>query len=188
MLGSLHQSLLDISVPDHEWHPEQITPSNFRPQVSHNRVFALRIGKSSLVVVPRPGQGVCHIGRIAGPFELVDDPPWAEDYLSLRQAQGLEIKNKRSHLGDIVQTWPVESFRTVPFPLVPRWISYSLLSRNTIGWINDRPDGGVTAVDVLGQLYDEEPQDTLVPTDESEEIEARLLNWLSPSSFEQITM
>lgn len=115
---NVHDSLFDISVPKHEWEPKQISPSKWRRMVSHNRVFALKVGKGSFAVIPRPGQGVCHIGKVSGPFELVSDPRWSEDYLSLREEQGLEVKN--SHLGDIVQTWPIEDFRTVPFPLVPR--------------------------------------------------------------------
>ena len=183
----MRDSLLDISVPDHKWRPEKIRPPKWRPMVSGNRVFARQVGKGSFAVIPRPGQGVCHIGKIDGPFELVDDPEWANDYLCLRRKQGLPVTPEKSHIGDIVQTWPiVKPFKTVPFTCFPRWISFALLSQKTIGWINDRPDGGETAVSVLEHLYEGGRLAPLSPTVEAEEIEARLLAWTSPSSFEHL--
>jgi hypothetical protein len=155
--------------------------------ISKNRAFARQVGKGSFAVIPRPGQGVCDIGKIAGPFKLVNDPEWADAYLCLRRKQRLSVTPEKSHIGDVVQTWPiVKPFKTVPFTCFPRWISCALLAQTTIGWIKDRPDGRETAVSVLERLYKGELLPPLHPTVEAEEIEARLLAWTSPSSFEHL--
>ena len=180
-------SLMDISVPDSLWQKDQLAVrDSFKRQVSMNRKFAQSVGKGSFVVIPRPGDGVCHIGRISGKFELIDNPCWADEYLELRRKKGLIVGSERSHIGDVIQTWPVEEFRTVAFPLVPSWIRYRLLSRNTLGWINNRPDNARKATDVLRQMYDGTHEISLTQTDSIDEIESRLLDWTTPTSFEHL--
>ena len=65
-----------------------------------------------MVVIPRPGEGVCHIGRVS---------------------TGFYASNIRSHIGDVVQSWAMDEFRVVAFPMIPGWMKYRLLSRTTIG-------------------------------------------------------
>src|SRR5207245_200609 len=102
---------------------------------------ATNVVPGCFAMIPRPGAGLCYVAKIAAPFQLVDHPGWFDEYLDLRGAQGLDIDDRQSHVGDVVQCWRVEKFVPIPFPLIPRWITYRLLSRNTIGVINDRPDG-----------------------------------------------
>ena len=133
------------------------------------------------------GEGVCHIGRIAGSFELVNDPPWADKWLDSHVNERKKQKiGDEEWIANVVQKWPVEGFAPVPFPLIPRWISYRLLSRDTIGWIFDRPVGKQSAVDVLEQLYEGKFSVYLEPTGDRREIEGRLLDWVSPSMFEHL--
>ena len=179
--------MADISVTDNEWKAIELNvPTSFRPRITLNRGFAKNVLSGSMVVIPRPGNGICYIGRIAGKFELVDDPPWADDYLELRRQSGLDASNVRSHIGDVVQSWAVEDFRVVPFPVMPGWIKYLLLSRSTIGWLSNRPDGRAEARNVLQQLYEGEYTPDFSPTRSIGAIEGRLLDWTTPSSFEHL--
>lgn len=180
-------SLVDISAPDAVWETEELSvPDNFNRFVTMYRKFAQRVSPGSMVVIPRPGDGVCHIGRISGKFELVDNPAWADEYLDMRQKAGLPFDDEKSLIGNVVQTWPVEEFHKIAFPLVPSWIQYRLLSRNTLGWIEDRPDGKRNATDVLTELYDGKNQFPFPSTNSVDEIEGRLLDWTTPNSFEHL--
>lgn len=98
-------SLADLSVPDRIWKSIELNvPPSFRPRITMNRGFAKKVLPGSMVVIPRPGEGVCHIGRVSIGFELIDDPSWGDDYLELRRQSGLDVSNIRSHIGDVVQS------------------------------------------------------------------------------------
>lgn len=183
--------ILDISVSDDEWlrclqqlHGS-VNSRTYRSRVTANRDFARKVKKGDLVVVPRPGSGMCHIGRISGPFELVDAPSWGSEYIQLRKAGDLECTDEVSHVSDVVQTWPVDGFVSIAFPLIPRWISYLLLSRNTIGWLTDSPDGRSAAA-LLNQVYEGSYCPDISPTCDLQEIAMRLTDWVSPSMFEHL--
>lgn len=195
---SWRECLLDISDPDEK--RTVIAPLQepaYQRGVSGNRGFAQSIEKGDIVAVPRPAEGRCYVGRVTSRFELVDHPVWADEYLSLRGRLAKEGKLGESanelsrstyeseHVSDVVQTWAVEALRSVAFPLVPRWISYRLLSRTTIGWIPDAPDGRM-AWTVLNELYDGRYTPDLRPTSDLDMIECRLLDWVSPSMFEHL--
>lgn len=171
-----------------DWTPtdmdEHCQKLGYRRQVSLNRRVAKQVEPGSYVLVPRPGAGLCYIGKISGHFELVDDPKWADEYLELRKAQGLPYEPEERYLGDVVQTWPVEELRPVPFPIIPRWIMYRLLSRNTIGIIEDFDQQSV--LQVVESLYNGVYKDDLSPTRDIPEIRRRLVNWITPSSFEHL--
>jgi len=74
----------------------------------------------------------------------------------------------------------------IAFPLLPRWITYSLLSRNTKGWLYDRPDRGRTALEVLDEIYRGRYAPDLSPTCDVQKIAGRMLDWLSPNAFEHL--
>ena len=37
-----------------------------------------------IALVPRPSHGLIYAGRVVGPFELLDMPPWYERYMQIR--------------------------------------------------------------------------------------------------------
>ncbi len=184
----VRRSILDVSDP--AWTKGDLDPASvdarYSKQISTNRHLVARIGTGSIVAVPRPGRGLCYLGRVSGPFELVSDPSWADAYLGIRRKQGLETMRESSHVGDIVQGWHVDEWRKIPFPLIPRWITYRLLSRNTMGIINDQPDGRKSAIEVLESLYDGRHDIRLTPTGDEAETIARLLAHVSPNAFEHL--
>jgi len=196
--------LLDIGVPQSEWNAANLQEGlerGYRGEVTKNRNFVAETKPGDYVVLPRPGEGVCYIGRVDSPFEIVNDPEWADEYLDFRvqlklgewehrlgsdRYRGVNEEDESSHVADVVQCWHVERWVKVAFPLLPRWITYSLLSRNTKGWLCDRPDGLRTAFSVLDQIYRNDDAPALQPTCDPDEIAGRMLDWLSPDAFEHL--
>jgi len=180
--------LLDISVSDAVWNHNGLSnelKSSYRKQITLNRWYATHVRPDHIVAVPRPAEGLCFLGKIKRRFSLVDDPEWGDEYLELRRTSGLDLEPEAEHIGDVVQCWEVEQWKPIPFPLVPRWISFHLLSRNTIGLLYPRPDGE-EAQDTLLALYGGTYKPALGETADLAEIEARLMTWTSPSIFEHL--
>jgi hypothetical protein len=97
------------------------------------------------------------------------------------------LTTAQSHVGDVVQCWRVEKFVPVPFPLIPRWITYRLLSRNTVGVIVNRPDGNVTALEIIESLYEGNAlASKWKRTTNPEVVAQRLLDWVSSNAFEHL--
>src|SRR5206468_2830698 len=105
-------AILDLGSADHDDEPTDSEIRGWQRQISAYRRLVREAGEGAIVLVPRPARGVVYAGRIVG-FELVNDPPWGTEYLELRQAQGLEIDPRGSHLGDVVQGWRVDTWRLV---------------------------------------------------------------------------
>lgn len=189
---NIRRSILDLSmeegkIPVARLHEECRSPE-YQRQVSKNQDFAKSVEPDSFVVLPRPRLGSCWIGRTDGRFELVDDPPWAEEFIqTARETDPDDDINDAALVGDVVQTWAVVSWREVVFIRFPRWLSYSFLSRMTVGWIPDRPDGGAAALDVLERLYDGTYKPEWGPTVNQVKIQERLLDWITPSMLEHLS-
>lgn len=202
---SMRDCLLNIGVPSSEWRTGDLRDGlgrGYLGELTKNCNFVRETKPGDYVVLPRPGDGVCYIGRLDSSFEIVNAPEWADEYLSLRVQQGLGEWEKRggldhyrglihredesSHVADVAQCWHVERWVKIAFPLLPRWITYSLLSRNTKGWLCDRPDELRTAFSVLDQIYRENDAPMLHPTSDPVEVAGRMLDWLSPDAFEHL--
>ena len=186
---ALHTCLVDPTCPEEEWQAAEGRNGNH----SKNRNFIRRVkearGEGAIVLIPRPNQGVAYLGRIIGPFEIVDAPHWGEDYLCLREQQGLDRNDERQHhIADVAQGWPVDGYQPIALSRVPGWIRCSLFGRSTYGEFRPHPlNEQLTAYEVLDQLL-EGPQEAYGPwTLELEEIKQRLVDTLdNPSAFENL--
>jgi hypothetical protein len=168
-----------------------------RVTANRNLVEAVqKAGPGSLCVIPRPGEGVVYLCEIKG-FELIDNPAWGDAYLRLRRDRPVEGSEswEVGHIGDVAQTWEIEGeLKSVPFAFVPRWITYQLLSRTSSGVIWGRPgesdvEGRTSAYETLLTMYESgAPRFDLSPTLSQEEVERRLMDWISPSSFEHLVI
>ena len=185
------RSLLNLGIEDALWDPGELDPglkSSHRGQITMNRKFAREIEKGDVVLLPRPGEGICYLGRVSGSYELVDDPAWGQEFLDLRVKQdSKDDPPDEEDISEIVQCWEVEEWHRCPFPFVPRWISYRLLARNTVGWLDDQPTKGLKASDVLEQIIDGTYKVTIFEeTSDLAELERRIVAWVAPASFEQL--
>ena len=91
---------------------------NERKPYQQNRNFVCNIEPGAIALVPRPSRGVVYAGRVTTRFEVLNDPPWGNEYLDLRCEQGLDSENEFSHLADVAQWCEVDHFRAGPFPVI----------------------------------------------------------------------
>lgn len=188
---ALRDCLLDPTCPDEEW---QAVPGKNRHH-ARNRNFIREVDDAwqdgAIVLIPRPSDGVVHLGRIKGRFEIVNTPPWAQDYLDLRVAQQCYLNDEANHhIADVTQGWPVDGYREVDLSRIPGWLRRSTLGQSTYGvFRNPHPlDRTVTAYHVLMQLYDGKRAPARAWTLDTGEIKRRLAEDLTPTSFEHLVV
>ena len=178
---SLGSCVVDLSCPEDEWRIAQAA-SDRRPQYSQNRNLVHKVGIGSIAMVPRPTRGVIYCGRIDGDFELVNSPPWYERYMDIR---GDQDGSATWHAADVAQCWTVDQFKPVPIPRIPAWIRRSLFGRSTYGVIHPDEFAG-DPHDVLSRILDSDGFQVQDWTLDIALIERRLLDGLTPSTFEHL--
>ena len=192
----LRTCLVDPACPDDEWTREINGREKTKP-FTQNRNFIHKVEKhrvegGAIVVIPRPREGIAYLARINGPFEIVDTPSWGQDYLTLRNQQGLDVDDKKAHhIADVAQGWPVDEYRRVAFSRMPGWLRRSLFGRSTYGRFDAHHplDEAVTSYDVLDQILNGSPPVRLSWTLEPDEIKKRLIDTLNnPSTFENLVV
>ena len=174
--------VVDLGSAQGDWRKEI---DEYRPPMKANHGFASSVKKGWIVAIPRPGDGLCWLAEIADSFELIDNPPWRARYLEFRKQQGLDCSNK-SHVGDIIQSWRFSNLIGVPFGRVPRWITYRLLSRPTIGNVPGFAQIGLHAHATLKRFIDGIADPPMTVTDDLQEIHRRLLTFVSPAALEHL--
>ena len=188
---ALRDCLLDPTCPDEEW---QSPPRKSRNH-ARNRNFIREVNDAcqdgAIVLIPRPSDGVGHLARISGPFDIVNSPRWAKEYMELRMAQRCYLDDEANHhIADVAQGWPVESYREVDLSRIPGWLRRSTLGRSTYSvFRNPHPlDRTVTAYHVLMEFYDGKPAPVQAWTLDVGEIKRRLVEDLTPTSFEHLVV
>ena len=87
---ALRDCLVDPSCSEEEW----LAIKDKNQNHSRNRNFVGRVNQALddgvIVIVPRPGDGNAHLARLTSRFEIVNNPPWAAEYLALRTQQHLK--------------------------------------------------------------------------------------------------
>ncbi|NHZ86267.1 MAG: hypothetical protein GWP19_10355, partial [Planctomycetia bacterium] len=74
---------ISIETPSSKvWH---LLKRGYRSMVTRHSNLIMKIKIGDFVIIPRPGDGNCHISKIISGFEVSDSPDWAEDYLELRR-------------------------------------------------------------------------------------------------------
>lgn len=174
------ETIQDISSPHFD--NDAIRDKAWRPTITANRHLSRRVGQGSIVLVPRPGDGICHVGRVAGPFEIFSDEAYVSAALAYKNQH---YESDLDLWGDVAQTWPVEGWITVPFPYLPGWIRYRLLSQNTVGEIKHRD--GLAVMERLRSDPTSMPVDWF-PTSDVNEVHRRLEFHVTPAGFEHLVV
>ena len=185
------------SEPDWQKVVERDTSGNER-EFSRNRNFVRRIEQcrndGAIVLVPRPKEGVVYLGRITGPFEIVDDPEWAECYLQLRAAHGLPAAGydaEYRYVADVSQGWPIaDGYQLVSLFRIPGWIRRTLAGRSTYGEFKHRHplDDTVTAYRRLDAILNETEPLRVEWALDVDEIKWRLVDAMTPNLFEHVVV
>ena len=152
---NLSACVVDPSCDEDEWratHGKQ--PDRLR-QYNQNRNLVGAVAVGSIALIPRPSRGVIYCGRVVHKFELVNSPPWYDQYMKLRHDQGCQEEDgdERWHAADVAQSWKVDDFRPIPVPRIPAWIRRSLFGRSTYGVIHSQEgmeDPHATMIAILG--------------------------------------
>ena len=190
----LRTCLVDPTCPDDEW-TKQINGHKKTKPFTQNRNFIRKVERhrvegGAIVVIPRPNKGAAYLARINGPFEIVDAPPWGNEYLDLRRRRELNTDDGY-HIADVAQGWPVDEYRRVELSRIPGWMRRSLFGRSTYGGFDAHHplDEDVTSYDVLDQILNGSPPVCLSWTLEPDEIKKRLVDTLNnPSAFENLVV
>lgn len=187
---NLAACLVHPGCDDAEW-AEQCDRPDYRRDFASNRNLVRDVTPGSIVVIPRPESGLAHLGRISGPFEIVNDPQWLEAYMNLRDTQGAGGSElEYQHAADVAQGWPVEEWVSVPLAAIPGWIRRSLYGRSTFGRLRSYPlDKSETAHQALGRILESKGRAALRgPTFDPKEVTKRLFDTLTASAFEHLVV
>ena len=182
----LRAGIIDLRCDEAEWRRLYAGLGPDRRNYQTNRNFVHDVEPGAIALVPRPALGVVYAGRVVEGFDLVDDPPWADDYLALRRTQGQEAGNEPDHVADVAQCCRVDRFRALPFPLFPAWIRRSLLGRSTFGRVKPMPQHGLDPFEFLDKLLDNPARASKAWTTDLPEVGRRLIDAVGPNTFEHL--
>lgn len=184
--NQLRAAVVDPWISDEEWNEIRKNVVEPRRQHQQNRNFVRQIKPGAIALVPRAAEGVVYAGRILRPFELLDNPPWAEDYLRIRQEQNCNVEDVPSVLADVAQCWEVDHFRAIPYPMIPAWIRRSLFGRSTYGRIWPVLSDNMDPYIELDRILKSPKKTAWAWTDDLHEIERRLVDGVGPNAFEHL--
>lgn len=170
---------------DDEWERALQTQKK-RTMFTRNRNFIPDVTEGSIVVIPRSEEGAIYVGRINGPFEIIDSPNGGRDYRRLRESQGFEWQ--ADDIAQVAQGWPVDEYKRFDLSLVPGWMRRSMFGRSTFGKFKDcHPlDANTTAWGVLDQILKGEYQVSTSWTCDLVEIKRRLVDTMTANAFENL--
>ena len=173
---------------DNEW--ECYKPNGQKGGMfTRNRNFIPGVTKGSIVAIPRAEDGAVYIGRIKGPFEIVNSPKWREDYLKLRECQGLGDWQD-TYIAEVAQGWLVDEYKRFPLSIIPGWMRRSMFGRSTFGKFEDyHPiDTSTTSWGVLNQILEGQYKVPTSWTLDLEEIKHRLVDTMTANAFEHLVV
>lgn len=186
---ALRKCLVDPRCSDEEWQTEIAGREN--RNFTKNRNFVPRVNKGSIVVIPRPKEGAVYVGRVKCNFDIIDNPPWAQEYLDVRKKQALDSDDDTNqHVADVAQGWAVEEYRRIELVSIPGWMRRSLFGRSTYNELPSHPlDRDLTAHVVLDRilagLYTLDMSWSLSP----EVVKRRLVDMVNnPCAFENLVV
>ena len=173
-------TIQDISSPTFDY--SAIRNPSWRRIITANRNLSKRIAPGSIVLVPRPRECVCYLGRVARQFEICSEDAYVSSALAYKTP---DYESDLELWGDVAQTWPVVAWIPVPFSFLPGWTRYRVLSRNTAG-IVDHPEALKTMEALLANPTTI-PVDWL-PTSDPTKVLQRMQYHLTPAAFEHLTV
>jgi len=159
-----------------------ISPS---AQYMKNRNLVREVGPGSIALIPRPEFGAVYAATVESMFEVVNDPPWYKQYISLR---GGEDDDASRHAGDIAQVWRVSDYVKIPIPDIPGWLRGSLFGQSTFARIHGNQDIGLDPFTTMSTIMNLEARGSLPWTVEPSQVSARLSMYMTPSNLEHLVV
>lgn len=185
---NLHSCLIDPTAPDDVWRSARARTS-VRRQYNQNRNLIHKVDaeEGRIALVPRPSRGVIYCGKIKDKFQLVNDPIWYNEYLSVRASAGATSDGPDCwHSADVAQCWTVEEWVAIPLPRIPASIRRSLFGRSTYGVIHPDHDIGLDPFEVIATIMRSENISVSSWTCDPLQVERRLVDNITPSALEHL--
>ncbi len=181
--------LVNPTCPDDEW-AEQIAGRRSR-MYSRNRNFIPTVTLGSIVLIPRPSDGIAYLGRIKSNFKIFNCPDWGQGYLQVRSEQCCDIQDEiNQHIADVAQGWEIDQYIPIDYSMLPGWLRGKLLGRSTFGELSPHPlHGEITAHSILNDILEGSPKAQLEWSLEPNIVKDRLVDSLNnPSVFENLVV
>ena len=185
---NLQSCVANPSGPDEDWRSAHVAARKKRPEYNRNRNLVKSVVPGSIALVPRPSGGVIFCGVVEGGFRLENAPPWSTRYLDIRRKQKLAVDSDHPHAADVAQCWMVDRLRPIPVTRLPPWIRRSLFGRSTYGVIRKLEEMEDEPYDTIQRILGSAGFQPVPWTVDRAEIERRLLDNLTPSSFEHLVV
>ena len=182
--NNLEKCLVNYNCSDEEWEKHCLS-LNKKGAYTKHRNLVKSVGVGSIVIIPRPAQGMVYLGRISDEFQITSE--YGRDYLNLRGASE-EEDLKHMHRADVAQGWPVEKYKPIPIFRIPSWIRRSLFARSSFHVFGNHPQkGNDSAFEVLEFLLENDEAKIELPwAEDLEEVKKRLVDTMLPNSFENL--
>ena len=168
---------------------------SYRRQVSVNKNLIREVAEADepILLIPRPEAGLCIMAKVER-FELTDRPTWIDAYKQIREEQADQLLaggnevwlNESNHIGDVVQTFLLTDMREVGFFAIPGWVRHQLFGRATSGRIRSIVPGQDVYKILRATLETGVRQVASVSATSPDEVEGRLLNFVTPAVFESM--
>ncbi|WP_340693308.1 restriction endonuclease [Hyphomonas sp.] len=186
--SDLATSIISPATDEENWTREHSRPRTpHKTPKSTNRNLVRDAQRGSIVVCPRPAEGVVFVGRTLE-FVVESNPSWGTEYIKLRQRAGLDTDPENRHWGDVAQGWRVDEWKPIPLVHIPAWMRYSLFGRGLRARIRPWPSMGFEPWNTLDGLLRGQVPAQLEPTSDIAEIKRRIWTFISPESFEHLTV
>ena len=178
---------------------------SYANQVAGNINLVRDAVPGSIILVPRPDQGLVYAGTVEK-FELLNNPlseEWGEDYKRNRIENGLNKpeEDMATHVQDISQSFKImeNDWIKIPFVSFPTWMQRTFFGRRTTSRLRGIKQG-ITNTESLTMAYEEACRLmktasqhiplNLIPewTNEPHEVKQRLYDRVNAQSFEHLVV
>ena len=180
--------IVDPSCSEQEWQAARREVSEWKREYQRNRNFVRNVPVGSIAMIPRPAQGVIFCGRVQTAFELVNDPPWYDQWEPLYRAAFPTCNPDDPELclaSEVAQIWRVDHFAAIPVPRIPAWIRRSLFGRSTYGIV---PSLALDPHPFMSDILRCPRFPVRAWTTDASEVLDRLKTDLVPASFEHLVV
>lgn len=150
--------IISPDAPEEEWRSPQADPKGNQAAQNGNRRLVREVVPGSIVIVPRPQDGLIYCGRIGGPFRVnFTEDRMADAEAAFRQLGALSEEHTCESIfasGEVAQGWDIQGdWAPIPVQIVPAWVRRSVFGRSTYGVV-DRDNRFGDPVKAMNALID----------------------------------
>ncbi len=182
---SLHSCVTSLDADEDEWlAAKSAVTKQYATQAQANRNLAAEIGPGDIALLPCPREGVVYAGVVATGFELVDRPPWLNEFLDLLPSEQEGGPDGTGwHAAEVGQVCRVNRFIPIAISDLGQFRA-SLFGRSRFGRVAIEGQDPHAVIEAL-MLGRRTHRDWTI---EPREVLRRLQNDLTPTDFEYLVV